>query len=274
MRPILLLLGWACIFSVPAATARERAGDQAQILSNELDAGTMVSGVAREDEATLHAFLALSGDVVEVTLRGSGALELVVYGPNGAVLSRLQGQGYVPGRITAAADGAHFVAVLAEPGSRYSIALKREAAAQVRQFEYPPWGVYSELAGRTADTAGAHMEWSWDTPGKLLVERLYLPGGKTPLVSACIRLATPQLELEAPGVSMVGDVSPADGAVTWRFRNATTAASKAGLRGEDTLIVTHLDRAGQESVFRLGARSAAPAEAVAERGCQGPRTGS
>jgi hypothetical protein len=274
------LLALSCLAG-PAAAQLPAGAPLPATLSGALDAGTTVNGVATEGKASLHPILVLKGDAVVMSLRGKGPVELAVYGPDGAPLTRSTGEGTVGMRWSFQADGTHFLAVLAAPDSRYSLDLRRVEAAAVRPPVDPKWGIYAFLAGKTAESEAApplpayRMQWAWELPGEVMVERVHESASGKPVYTGCIRrpAGAPYPTLTITGSEWLGGVMP-DGAMIWRSGVSSSAEFKSELTAEGKLLLSKLDGTGQ-TLYRLSTTSSGQTTPAGSPGrlCQAPSAG-
>jgi hypothetical protein len=179
---------------------------QAQVPAR-LELGGQVSGAASSPGGDLYVVFGVEGMRLQaqLTILGHGAVTL--YDPEGAELSRVEGEGGAELKYTLADDGIYLLGVTrAAAGEDYVLALD----GQVPRIEYvyddpaatpvaaeptpsvaepapvpePPatpafvpdpavWGVYAQLAGRrTVPVPGIYsLAWQWVRPGEALVEQ-------------------------------------------------------------------------------------------------------
>jgi hypothetical protein len=172
-----------------------------------LDLGGQVSGAASAPGGDVYLVFGVQGMRLQaqLTLPGHGALTL--YDPEGAELSREEGEGSAELKYTLADDGIYLLGVTrAVAGADYVLALEGqvprieyvyddpvaapgavEAAPLVAEPTPVPevpampvfvpdpavWGVYAQLAGRrTVPVTGIYsLAWQWVRPGEELVEQ-------------------------------------------------------------------------------------------------------
>jgi hypothetical protein len=82
------------------------------------------------------------------------------------------------------------------------------------------------------------------------------------LYTACIirGVSAPNLTLVAADLAWVGDVSQADGSVTWRFGAGSSGHARTELMTADTLLMTVVDGIERTSLGKLGPQQGPPAD--------------
>jgi hypothetical protein len=190
-----------------------------------LDLGGQASGAASAPGGDTYLMFGVQGLRLQarLTLPGHGAVTL--YGPDGAELLRVEGEGSAELKYTLADDGIHQLGVTrAMAGADYQLALEGQvpriqyvyddpAAAPVAAAESTPavaeptpvpeppkpapfvadpavWGVYAQLAGkRSVPVPGIYtLAWDWVRPGEALLEQ-WLDGAGQVKFTSTITLA-------------------------------------------------------------------------------------
>jgi hypothetical protein len=133
--------------------------------------GDTVTGTVPAGEAPLVPIPLLAGDEVDVVLQGTGHIELETFDPAGKPIGRSPGEGAVSSRLKSTKDGVAFVAILAEPGSSFSLSIKRVVTGKPPPPPVDPnWGSFARMDGLTRFGDHFTIRWHWETPGQVMLE--------------------------------------------------------------------------------------------------------
>jgi hypothetical protein len=220
-----LLLRRACLVLLLTGSAAIRAQQLPGPTLEAMGQGATVSGTMPANESPLVPIPMLAGDAVDLSLQGSGSLELDLFDPAGKLISRNMGDGSLSSTIRTIGDGVSFVAVLAKPGSGWSLSIKRVVTGRPPPPPVDPnWGSYARMDGLTLYGDHFTIRWHWETPGQVMLEE-WLRNGKDKVIYS-VRITRG----DAPGTLLMGDgkrdwpgTVSSDGSVSWHHGSSFVA---------------------------------------------------
>jgi hypothetical protein len=187
--------------------------------------GDTLTGTVPAGEAPLVPIPLLAGDEVDVVLQGTGHVELESFDPAGKPIGRSPGEGAVSSHFKTTQDGVAFVAILAEPGSSYSLSIKRVVTGRPPPPPVDPnWGNYARMDGLTRFGDHFTIRWHWETPGQVMLEEWTRSGKDKVIYTARITRG------DGPGILLMTDGKRewpgsvgSDGTVSWAHGSSMIA---------------------------------------------------
>jgi len=226
IRPLLktVLLAVLLLIAVPASA-------QAPTL---LELGQRVTGSAAAQGGDFHAFAAVAGTRLSVSLSLPGLGAVAIYDDQGEELAYAEGHDRVLLAHTLDEDGVYLLGVTrAAKGADYALALdgqvpriayvyddedstaaKADGAPVATTPAAPPrfvadaavWGVYAQLAGRRTVLKDAYrVAWVWQQQGQVLLE-LWLDKNEAVLYTSTITPTGVPGELQLHSDTMAGNI--------------------------------------------------------------------
>ena len=161
----------ACTVLLVGASVGAHAQTLAGPTLEAMGQGVTLTGTIRTGAPTLVPIPMLAGDKVDVGLQGTGYVELESFDASGKPIGRNAGDGVVGSHLATTGDGVVFVAILAEPGSSYTVSIKRVVTGRPPSPPVDPnWGYYARLDGLTRVGDRFTIRWRWETPGQVMLE--------------------------------------------------------------------------------------------------------
>ena len=146
--------------------------------------GDTITGTVPAGEAPLVPIPLLAGDEVDVVLQGTGQIELESFDPAGKPIGRTSGDGAVSSRFKTTQDGVAFVAILAEPGSSYSLSIKRVVTGRPPPPPVDPnWGNYARM--NSSVISSDRLNWRRRPSSRLARMKSFTSGCETSNVPIC-----------------------------------------------------------------------------------------
>lgn len=197
-----------------AAHAQQIAGPTLEALGQ----GVTLSGTMPAEESPLVPIPMLAGDAVDVGLQGSGYLELESFDAAGKQVGSYSAEASLSSTLRTAADGVNFVAVVANPGTKWSLTLKRVVTGKPPPPPIDPnWGSYARMDGLTRYGSTFNIRWHWETPGQVMLEEWTRKGKDNVIYALRItRGDSPGTLRQFDGKRDWPGTVGSDGSVTWQ----------------------------------------------------------